>query len=108
MKLKEFFYRIRKQITQPIFDLYKIRTKYKFEIIDSSKQKNHSKNFTANWNRELFKRHIINNTSPVTYNLKDENKETIQGKYFEQKLLRPAFNFKSISNTLEMTEFFFH
>ena len=43
----------------------------------------YSKCYTTNWNRELFKIYSINNTSPVTYSLEDENKEITQGKYYE-------------------------
>ena len=48
----------------------------------------YSKGYTTNWIRELFKKHSINNTNPVTYTLQDKNKETIQKKYYEQELLR--------------------
>ena len=34
-----------------------------------------------------FEIHKINSTNPVTYTLEDENKEIIQGKYYEQELL---------------------
>ena len=60
-----------------------------------------SKGYTTNWNRELFKIHSINKTNPVTYTLEDENKEIIQGKYYEQELLRSVFNFESNNKTLE-------
>ena len=50
------------------------------------KQNLHNKRYTTNWNRELFKRHSINNRSPVTYSLEDEIKEIIRIKYYEQKL----------------------
>ena len=61
----------------------------------------YSKGYTTNWNRELFKIHKINSTHPVTYTLEDENKEIIQGKYYEQELLRSIFNFDSNNKTLE-------
>ena len=60
-----------------------------------------SKGYTTIWNRELFKKHKINSTNPVTYTLEDENKEIIQGKYYEQELLISAFNFESYNKTLE-------
>ena len=41
----------------------------------------YSKGSTTNWNKNLFKIHCMNNTSPVTDGLEDENKEIIQGKY---------------------------
>ena len=58
----------------------------------------YSKGYTTNWKREHFKIHNINTTTPVTYTLEDENKEIIQGDYYEQELLRPAFSFKSSNN----------
>ena len=61
----------------------------------------YSKGYTTNWNRELFKIHKINPTNPVTYGLVDENNERIEGKYYEQELLRSVFNFDSNNKTLE-------
>ena len=66
----------------------------------------YSKGYTTNWNRELFKIHSINKTTPVTYTLKDQNKEIIQGKYYEQELLRSAFNFETNDNVLESMNIF--
>ena len=61
----------------------------------------YSKGYTTNWNRELFKIHSINKTNPITYTLNDENGEIIQGKNYEQELLRSLFNFDSFNKTLE-------
>ena len=66
----------------------------------------YSKGYTTNWNRELFKIHNINKTNPVTYTLNDENGEIIQGKYYEQELLRSIFNFDSNNKTLESMNIF--
>ena len=66
----------------------------------------YSKGYTTNWNRELFKIHKISSTNPVTYTLEDENKEIIQGKYYEQELLRSASNFESNNKTLESMNIF--
>ena len=66
----------------------------------------YSKGYTTNWNRELFKIHKINPTNPVTYGLVDENNEQIEGKYYEQELLRSVFNFKSNNKTLESMSIF--
>ena len=66
----------------------------------------YSKGYTTNWNRELLKIHSINKTNPVTYTLNDENGEMIQGKYFEQELLRSIFNFDSNNKTLESMNIF--
>ena len=66
----------------------------------------YSKGYTTNWNRELFKIHSINKTNPVTYTLNDENGEIIQGKYYEQELLRSIFDFDSNNKTLESMNIF--
>ena len=66
----------------------------------------YSKGYTTYWNRELFKIHKINNTNPVTYGLVDENNEQIEGKYYEQELLRSVFHFKSNNKTLESMNIF--
>ena len=66
----------------------------------------YSKGYTTNWNRELFKIHKINPTNPVTYGLVDENNEQIEGKYYEQELLRSVFIFKSNNKTLESMNIF--
>ena len=66
----------------------------------------YSKGYTTTWNRELFKIHKINSTNPVTYILEDENKEIIQGKYYEQELLGSIFNIDSNNKTLESRKIF--
>ena len=66
----------------------------------------YSKGHTTNWNRELFKIYKINNTNLVTYGLVDENNELIEGKYYDQELLRSVFNFKSNNKTLESMNIF--
>ena len=68
----------------------------------------YSKGYTTNWKRELFKIHKINPTNPVTYGLVDENNEQIEGKNYEQELLRSVFNFKSNNKTLESMNIFHH
>ena len=82
----------------------------KFQVGDfvrvPDKRNIYSKGYTTNWNRELFKIHSINKTNPVTYTLEDENKEIIQGKYYEQELLRSIFNFDSNNKTLESMNIF--
>ena len=66
----------------------------------------YSNHYTTNWNRELIKIHKINSTNPVTYILNDENGEIIQGKYYEQELLRSVLNFDSNNKTLESMNIF--
>ena len=75
-------------------------------VRDPDKRNIYSKGYTTNWNRELFKIHKINNTNPVTYSLVDENNEQIEGKYYEQELLRSVFNFESNNKTLESMNIF--
>ena len=82
----------------------------KFQVGDyvrvPDKRNLYSKGYTTNWNRELFKIHKINPTNPVTYGLIDENNEQIEGKYYEQELLRSVFNFKSNQKVLESMNIF--
>ena len=82
----------------------------KFQVGDyvrvPDKRNLYSKGYTTNWNRELFKIYKINSTNPVTYGLVDENNEQIEGKYYEQELLRSVFNFKSNNKTLESMKIF--
>ena len=66
----------------------------------------YSKGYTTNWNRKLFKIHKINPTNPVTSGLVDENNEQIEGKCYEQELLRSVFNFESNNKTLESMNIF--
>ena len=82
----------------------------KFQVEDfvrvPDKRSVYSKGYTTNWNREFFKIHKINSTNPVTYTLEVENKEIVQGKYYEQKLLGSIFNFDSNNKTLESMNIF--
>ena len=82
----------------------------KFQVGDyvrvPDKRNLYSKGYTTNWNRELFKIHKINPTNPVTYGVVDESNEQIEGKYYEQELLRSVFNFKSNNKTLESMKIF--
>ena len=82
----------------------------KFQVGDyvrvPDKRNFYSTGYTTNWNRELFKIHKNNNTNPVTYSLVDENNEQIEGKYYEQELLRSVFNFESNNKTLESMNIF--
>ena len=82
----------------------------KFQVGDfvrvPDKRNVYCKGYTTNWNRELFKIHSIIKTNPVTYTLEDENKEIIQGKYYEQELSGSIFNFDSNNKTLESMNIF--
>ena len=82
----------------------------KFQVGDlvrvPDKRSVYSKCYETNWSRELSEIHRIISTNPVTYTLEDENKETIQGKYYEQELLRSAFNFEFNNKLLESMNIF--
>ena len=77
----------------------------KFKIVDyvrnADKRNIFSKGYTSNWNRELFKVNDVSNTQPLTYKIEDMNGETIEGKYYEQELLKPEFDFESNNKVLE-------
>ena len=60
-----------------------------------------SKRYTSNWNRELFKVNEVLRTQPTTYRIEDINGEIIEGKYYEQDLLKSEFDFESNNKILE-------
>ena len=60
-----------------------------------------SKGYTSNWNRELFKVNEVLKTQPLTYRIEDINGEIIEGKYYEQELLKSEFDFESNNKVLE-------
>ena len=60
-----------------------------------------SKGYTSNWNRELFKVNEVPKTHPPTYKIEDINGEIIEGKYYEQELLKSEFDFVSNNKVLE-------
>ena len=60
-----------------------------------------SKGYTSNWNRELFKVNEVLRTQPPTYKIEDMNGEIIEGKYYEQELLKSEFDFESNNKVLE-------
>ena len=67
-----------------------------------------SKGYTSNWNRELFKvlkfkvlSIEVLKTQPPTYKIEDINGEIIEGKYYEQELLKSEFDFESNNKVLE-------
>ena len=59
------------------------------------------KGYTSNWNRELFKDNEVLKTQPPTYKIEDINGEIIEGKYYEQELLKSEFDFESNNKVLE-------
>ena len=59
------------------------------------------KGYTSNWNRELFKINAVLKTQPPTYKIEDINGEIIEGKYYEQELLKSEFDFESNNKVSE-------
>ena len=74
----------------------KATPKFKFDdyVRNADKRNIFSKGYTSNWNRELFKVKVLN-TQPLTYKIEDINGEIIEGKYYEQELLKSEFDFES-------------
>ena len=66
-----------------------------------------SKGYTSNWKRELFKVNEVLKTQPPTYKIEDINGEIIEGKYYEQELLKSEFDFESNNKVLESLDIFF-
>ena len=60
-----------------------------------------SKGYTSNWNRELFKVNEVLKTQPPAYKIEDINGEIIEGKYYEQELLKSEFDFESNNKLLD-------
>ena len=56
----------------------------------------------SNWNRELFKVIEVLKTQPPTYKIEDINGEKIEGKYYEQELLKCEFDFESNDKVSEL------
>ena len=57
-------------------------------VRNADKRNIFSKGYTSNWNRELFKVKEILKTQPPNYKIEDMNGEIIEGKYYEQELLK--------------------
>ena len=68
----------------------KIVEKSKFVINDkvriANKKNTFSNKYMNNWSREIFVVSRINNTNPVTYNIKDLNNEDIIGSFYDYEL----------------------
>ena len=77
----------------------------KFKVGDyvrnADKRNIFSKGYISNWNRELLKVNEVLNTQPPTYKIDDMNGEIIEGKYYEQELLKSEFDFESNNKVLE-------
>ena len=70
-------------------------------VRNADKRNIFSKGYTSNWNRELFKVNEVLKTHPSTYKIEDINGEIIEGKYYEQELLKSEFDFESNNKVLE-------
>ena len=86
---------IREPASQIIFTSAKIEPKFKVGdyVRNADKRNIFSKGYTSNWNRELFNVNEVLNTQPLTYKIEDMNGEIIEGKYYEQELLKSEFDF---------------
>ena len=77
----------------------------KFKVGDyvrnAEKRNIFSKGYTSNWNRELFKVNELLNTQPLTYKIENNNGDIIEGKYYEQKLLKSELDIESNNKILE-------
>ena len=51
--------------------------------------------------RKLFRVNKVLKTLPPTYRIEDVNGEIIEGKHFEQDLIKPEFDFESNQKVLE-------
>ena len=70
-------------------------------VRNAGKRNIFSKGYTSNWNRELFKVNEVLKAQPPTNKLEDINREIIEGKYYEQELLKSEFDFESNNKVLE-------
>ena len=75
-------------------------------VRNADKRNIFSKGYTSNWNRELFKVNEVLKTQPPTYKIEDINGEIIEGKYYEQELLKSEFDFESNNKVLESLNIF--
>ena len=75
-------------------------------MLNVDKRNIFSKGYTSNWNRELFKANEVLKTQPPTYKIGDINGEIIEGKYYEQELLKSEFDFESNNKVLESLNIF--
>ena len=62
-------------------------------VRNADKRNIFSKGYTSNWNRELFK---VNKVK-----IEDINGEIIEGKHYEQELLKSEFDFESNNKVLD-------
>ena len=70
-------------------------------VRNADKRNISSKGYFSNWNRELFKVNEVLKTPQPTYKIEDMNGEIIEGKYYEEELLKSEFDFESNNKVLE-------
>ena len=75
-------------------------------VRNADKRNIFSKGYTSIWNRELFEVNEVLNTQPLTYKIEDMNGEIIEGKYYEQELMKSEFDFESNNKILESLDIF--
>ena len=83
------------------FKNIKLKLKVGDYFRNADKRNIFSKGYTSNWNRELFKVNEVLKTQPPTYKIEDIIGEIIEGKYYEQELLKSKFDFESNNKVLE-------
>ena len=88
------------------FKITKPKLKVGDYVRNADKRNIFSKGYTSNWNRELFKVNEVSKTQPPTYKIEDINGEIIEGKYYEQELLKSEFDFESNNKVLESLNIF--
>ena len=90
------------------FNFKNIKPKFKVGdyVRNADKRNIFSKGYTSNWNRELFKVNEVLKTQPPTNKIEDINGEIIEGKYYEQELLKSEFDFESNNKVLESLNIF--
>lgn len=92
MKPNEVNKEIEKELKENVFEYIppKIIKNSKFKIGDrvriSNKKETFSNKYKNNWSREIFIISKVNNTDPVTYNIKDLNNEEIIGSFYDFEL----------------------
>ncbi len=73
----------------------KYANKPKFSVGDSVRisrlPKTFGKGYHPRWSNEIYKIHLIQNTAPITYILKDFENNSIQGCFYEQELSKSAY-----------------
>lgn len=62
-----------------------------------------SKGYDKNWSTEIFMVDKVNNTSPITYSLRDQMNEQIIGTYYHEELQKVALPKKFVIDTILKT-----